>query len=525
MTKRDDSTFLKGAFVLTGAGILVKLIGALNRIPLYSILGDEGMGLYQMAYPIYTILLTVSSSGLNVAISKVVAERWALGKRVQAADAFRVALALMAVLGLASTLILYFSADWIADNMAHDPRAAISIRALSPALFTVAVLSAFRGWFQGIEKMEVPALTQVVEQVGRLVTMLFLANMLLPRGLEVAAAGATLGASVGAFVAAMWALAAYFRGPRPWLNERRRVEASDFWSDTTKRIITIAAPISLASAIFGITEIVDLAIVPGRLQSIGLETQEATRQFGRLAAGAFPLLNLPTLFTSALQMALVPSISAAMALGDRDAVRRRVMKALSLTLALAVPAAIGLYVLAEPIPTLLYSQPEVAPILRTLTPAVVFLALQQVTAGVLHGLGRLRAPLVNLAWAVGIKAVVTYVLVGTPSLGILGAGIATSVHFGIAGLLNLRAVMRDTGPVLNWRDLLKLPLAGGAMAVAAVLAYSRLSVLVSWKVATLAAVGVGAVVYGVFALLLGIVRSEDLAAFPLLGRFFGKPEK
>ncbi len=114
--KRDDSTFLRGAFVLTGAGILVKLIGALNRIPLYAILGDEGMGLYQMAYPIYTILLTVSSSGLNVAISKIVAERWALGKRAQAAEAFRISIVLMAALGLASTLVLYFSADWIATN-------------------------------------------------------------------------------------------------------------------------------------------------------------------------------------------------------------------------------------------------------------------------------------------------------------------------------------------------------------------------------------------------------------------------
>ncbi len=521
--KRDDSRFLKGAFVLTGAGILVKLIGALNRIPLYAILGDEGMGLYQMAYPIYTILLTVSSSGLNVAISKVVAERWALGKRARAAEVFRISLVLMAILGLASTLVLYFSADWVAVNMAHDSRAALSIRALSPALFIVAVLSAFRGWFQGIEKMETPALTQVLEQIGRLVTMLFLANMLLPRGLDVAAAGATFGAPAGAFVAAVWAMAAYLREPKPWLKEGRKTKAAYIWSDTAKRIISIAAPISLASAIFGITEIVDLAIVPGRLQSIGFSIQEATRQFGRLAAGAFPLLNLPTLFTSALQMALVPSISAATALRDGDAVRRRVKKALSLTLALAVPAAIGLHVLADPIPTLLYGQPEVAPILRALTPAVVFLALQQVTSGILHGLGRFRAPLVNLALAVAVKALVTYVLVGNASVGILGAGVATSVHFGIAGLLNLWAVTQEVGSVLDRRGLLKIFVAGGAMAVIAGFGYSRLSVMISWKAATLAAVGMGAVAYGALALILGIVRTDELAALPLLGGFFGKP--
>ena len=151
----QDTKFVKGAFILTAAGLVVKLIGAFYRIPLYSILGSEGIGLYQMGYPIYAILLTVSSSGLNVAISKVVAERWARGKKAGAAGAFRVSLVMMVVLGALGTAALYKGAPWIAANMGHDPRATASIRAISPALFLASVLSAFRGWFQGIEEMTV----------------------------------------------------------------------------------------------------------------------------------------------------------------------------------------------------------------------------------------------------------------------------------------------------------------------------------------------------------------------------------
>ncbi len=522
--KREDTKFLEGAFLLTGAGVVVKLIGALNRIPLFRILGDEGMGLYQMAYPIYTILLTVSSAGLNVAVSKVVAEQWALGKKSEARNAFKVSLAVMALLGLIASLILYGSSEWIARNLAHDGRAVLSIRAISPALIAVGVLSAFRGWFQGIQQMGVPALTQVVEQVGRLLAMLLLANAFLERGLAAASAGATMGASIGALLAMVVAIAFYVKNAG---SSRIPPDSSRTWrtarfsrGQVLRRVLSIAAPVSLASAIFGITEIVDLVIVPGRLQAIGFSAGDATRLFGQLAAGAFPLLNLPTIFTAAFQAALVPSISSALALGDREAVRRRTRKTLSLTLALALPVAVGLHVLSNPIPSLLYSQPEVGAILRTLTPAVVFLSLQQVTSGILQGLGNFRVPLLNLSWAIVIKASLTYFLVGYASIGILGAGLATTVYFAVAGLLNLRAVCKEVSSAIDWAIVLKLPLAGTALALLTELSYWRLSSVWPLGMATAGAIVVGAFSYAVACLALAIVTPDDLASLPLLGRFF-----
>lgn len=534
----QDTKFVKGAFILTVAGLLVKLIGALYRIPLYSILGSEGMGLFQMGYPIYATLLTVSSSGLNVAISKVVAERIARGKNAGALAAFRVSLVLMALLGAVGSLALFRAAPWIANRMGHDPRAALSIQAISPALFLASVLSAFRGWFQGVEEMTVPAVSQVLEALGRLATMFLLATALMPRGIEYAAAGATFGAAVGAAVGVVYTALAYWFGRNGMrgtgLRGNRRASAGygamagaggsdEFsWGETAKAIASIALPISLASAVFGITGIIDFSLVPGRLHAAGFSTEEATRLYGQLSGGAMSLVNIPTVFTGALQMAIVPSVSAAMALRDRPAIARRVSKALTLTYALGLPAALGILVLSRQIPVLLYNDAEVGPSLMASAPAVLFLSLQQVSSGVLQGLGKVGAPLTNLVWAALVKAIVTYVLVGIPSIGVVGAGVATSLHFGVAAILNLVAIRRHLGPVSDSGPVLKISAAGGCMAVIAGLAYRLLEPLVGLKIATTGAIATGALAYVILALILRVFSPEDLASLPVIGLAVGR---
>lgn len=534
--RTQDAKFVRGAFILTAAGLLVKVIGAVYRIPLYSILGSEGIGLFQMGYPIYAILLTVSSSGLNVAISKVVAERLARGKRAGALAAFRVSLVLMAAFGALGSVVLFRAAPWIAANMGHDVRATLSIQAISPALFLASVLSAFRGWFQGIEEMTVPAVSQVLEALGRLVTMLLLAIALMPKGIEYAAAGATFGAAVGAGVGVVYTALAYWLGRRGRLGagvgrgrgSNDRFGAGDggsaefTWGETARAIASIALPISLASAVFGITGIIDFSLVPGRLHAAGFSTEEATRLYGQLSGGAMSLVNIPTVFTGAFQMAIVPSVSAAMALRDRPAIARRVNKALTLTYALGLPAALGILVLSRQIPVLLFNDAEVGRSLMASAPAVLFLSLQQVSSGVLQGLGKVSAPLVNLIWAALVKAVVTYVLVGIPSIGVVGAGVATSLHFGVAAVLNLLAIRRHLGPLTDSGPVLKISAAGGGMAVIAGLTYRLMEPLVGLKIATIGAVAAGALAYFSLAVFLRVFSMEDLTSLPVIGPAIGR---
>lgn len=515
--RSSDSTFLKGAFILTLAGIVAKVIGAISRIPLYSLLGSEGMGLFQMAYPMYTILLIVSTGGLSVAISKVLAEKMARGDPAGARATFRASFALLLVLGLFFSSLLYFLAPWIAQHMARDPRAVLPIRAIAPALFLVSVMSAFRGFFQGLQDMVPTAVSQVLEQLGRLVSMLALAWVLLPRGIQYAAAGASAGASAGALVGLFYISGAYLF--RRHMTEEGCVRKSKTPGTIALlgEVVSVAVPVSLASAVFGLTELIDLSFVPSRLQVSGISPAESTILYGRMSGGALPLINLPTVFTGALGVSLVPSIAAASVRRDFPLVSRRVAKALTLTYALALPAALGLYVLAEPIPDLLYGDPEVAVALRPMAPAVLFLALQQVSTAILQGLGLLIAPVVNLICAALAKAVLTWFLVADPSLGIKGASLATTVYFFVAAFLNLIAVRRKAGNIIEVGPFAGASVAAAAMASSTGFVYRALVSLVAAKTATVGSIVCGMLVYGALVLLMGVIKEEDLAAVPGAG--------
>ncbi|MBC8015183.1 MAG: oligosaccharide flippase family protein, partial [Sporomusaceae bacterium] len=190
----SKDTFLKGALILTFAGVLVKIIGSVNRILLSRLLGGEGIGLYQMAYPIYLLALSVSSAGIPVAISIIVAEKVALSDFRGANRVFRISLALLSVTGIIFTFLLYFGAEWLIEHQfVRDARAYYAIVALAPAILFVTILSSYRGYFQGLQMMTPTAVSQIFEQLFRVVTMIFLAYYLLPLGLEYAAAGASFG--------------------------------------------------------------------------------------------------------------------------------------------------------------------------------------------------------------------------------------------------------------------------------------------------------------------------------------------
>ena len=192
-------SFLKGTFILTIAGFVVKVIGSLNWIFVSRILGGEGIGLYQMAFPIYFFAMTVSQAGVPVAISIITAERVALKDIYGAKRVFRISMGLMLVTGLLFSILTYFAADWLIEwHFIRDARAYLSMVVLAPTVFFVTFLAASRGYLQGWQRMTPTAVSQIVEQIFRVITMILLAQLFLPWGLEYASAGASLGALVGA---------------------------------------------------------------------------------------------------------------------------------------------------------------------------------------------------------------------------------------------------------------------------------------------------------------------------------------
>ncbi|MCL6451296.1 MAG: polysaccharide biosynthesis protein [Acetobacteraceae bacterium] len=514
---RKDS-FVKGAVIL-GLGLgFTKLLG-FYRLVLPRLMGAEGVGLFNMAYPIYNTLLVLSTAGIPVAISKLVAERVARGDGPGAQRVFRVSLALLFSLGLFFSTLMLAGAGFITRHITLDPRSYYPLVAIAPAILPVSVMSALRGFFQGLQRMAPPSTSYLVEQVVRVGTIITLAAALLPLGVQYAAAGATLGALTGALASLGYLTFVYLRAR---VDLPRAAETQEplkaFWA-VARQVLYMAVPISLAGLVFPVMQNIDLLVVPARLRLIGVGVERATELYGLLTGMAMTIVYLPTVFTTALSFSLVPSISEAQAVGDSVAIPDRTMTALRATMVLTLPAAAGALILATPICRLLFAHPEAGGPLQVMSPGLLLLALQQTTSGVLQGVGRIDIPVKNLAMGAGVKFLATWVLTPLPQLGINGAAVGTILGFLVAAGLNLQAVNRLVGISPDWAGLILRP--GAATAVMALGVWGAYRWLMSRglgnSASTLAAVLAGMVVYSVAILLLGGVRRQDLEALPRVG--------
>lgn len=517
----SKDTFLRGALILTVAGIIVKVIGSVNRILLSRLLGGEGIGLYQMAYPIYLLALSVSSAGIPVAISILIAEKIALGDYRGANRVFRISLAVLAVTGVAFTIILYFGAGWLIEqHFVRDARAYYAIAALSPAIFFVTILSSYRGYFQGLQMMTPTAVSQIVEQLLRVVTMIVLAYMLLPQGLEYAAAGASFGAGPGAAAGLLVLIYFYWRQRRSFQHKMDNQPniRQEPGTRIISRIVRLALPVSLANIMLPVVSNIDLLIVPARLEVAGYTVEQATELFGYLTGMAVALINLPTILTASLAASLVPAVSEAFTLGQNQRIYQRTATAMRISNLITIPSFVGMWLLATPISQMLYGTPNAGVSIAILSVGVVLLGIHQVTTGVLQGLGHTAIPLVNMVFSAVIKVIMSWTLTAIPALGIKGAAWATVADFGVAALLNMYFVYRYVGFSIDIKDTFKTIVATTAMGVIVLLTYDFVMTHTFHNtLATLAAIAIGGTVYGVVLLLVGGVSEKDVEKVPRVG--------
>ncbi len=509
--------FLRGAFVLSAAGIVIKLMGAVYRIPLARLIGGEGMGLYQMAYPVYTMILALSTSGIPVAISILVAKKEAQGDYAGGKRVFLVALLVLTLFGLLLALLMFFASYWLAENVLHDTRAFLPLIAISPALFITAVMSAFRGYFQGNQIMTPTAVSQILEQSVRVITVLVLAYLLMPYGIEFAAAGATFGAVTGS-LAALLVLFAFYASFKDKKNTDTSIKQKDPIFLLIKWIAAIAIPLSLGGLVMPLMQLVDAVLIPFRLQASGFSIARATELFGQFSGMANTLINLPAVITLSLAISLVPAISAVMVEKQMGQVRQRIATAIRFAFIIGIPASVGLWILATPIAELLYDTPEVGISIAILSPTALLLGLYQTTTAALHGIGKTYLPVKNLFIGVFIKGILNYVLVGIPALGIVGAGIASITGFSVALLLNYLDVKKHTQIKLQWYKILVVPvIAVSIMSFAVIGVYNFLEAFVGNNIATLVAVLIGGAIYGLGILVLGGIKADDIKIIPGIG--------
>lgn len=519
MTKEN---FLKGAAILGAAGIVVKILGAFYRIPIGNIIKTEGMGYYQTAYPLYVLLLTISTSGFPVAIAKLVSEKRALGDFRGAHKVFKVALAGLFICGIITSFLVYTFAENIVESLGNK-NAYYALIALVPALFFVPMMSAFRGYFQGRQSMTPTAISQISEQSFRVAAGLFFTYYLLDRGIPIAAGGASFGGSIGA-IAGTLAIFIIYLSKKGEINEE--IESSKNVEEETtgkiiKSLLAIAIPITIGASIAPIMDTIDAAIVMKRLQFVGFSEFEANDLYGQLKGLAQTLINLPQVFSMALAISLVPAISEAHAKKQYGEIRSIVSSGVRVTLLIGLPAAFGLFVLAKPIIRLLYFKNtaealnSTGEILMYLSFGVIFLTLVQSLTAILQGIGRPIIPVRNLAVGAVAKIVLAYVLTGIPSINVKGSAISTVVAYLIASTLDLISVKKYTKIKFNIGEVFIRPFISAAgMAVIAKVSHILFYSLIGDKLATIIAIFMGIITYFLLLMRTGSLTYEDFKLLP-----------
>lgn len=514
MSDKKNQTFVEGALILMIANILVKVIGAIFKIPLNYLLGDDGMGYFGSAYMVYNWLFIVATAGMPVAISKMVAESAARGNTAEVRKIFSVGYRLLAVIGLAGFAFLLIFADKCAALMAN-PGAAPGIRALAPAILFVAIMSVYRGYFQGQQNMLPTAVSEVCEALGKLVVGYGAAMLFIRHGIEKAAAGAVFGVSAGAmFGTIALALIHLFSKKKqpPVAQSGQSVRAG---GRLLKDLVKIAVPITIGASVFSLTSLIDAAMIMRRLQdSAGFSYDAANNLWGAYSGKAITMFNLvPTLIT-AISISIVPTIAGAFAVKNYAEAQSATEGSIKITVLLTAPCAVGMSLLAGPILQLIFHSRSAEPTLSVLGYAIIFVSLVSLTNAILQATGHAGLPVINMVIGGVTKVIVNYFLVGNSNINITGAPIGTNLCYIVILALNLVSIHRIIRVRYNIVSLVIKPLISVATMAAVVIAlYGRVAPMGN-LVATVITIAAAGVVYAAVLLMVGGISENDIKMLP-----------
>lgn len=515
---KKQSGFVYGAAILAGANVICKILGFLFKVPLANLIGREGMGYFSLAYQVFGVVTVVAVSGLPMALARMVAGRKSFGRTQEAAGLLRMAVGLFAAIGASGTILLLILAKPFANFAGSEP-AWYAVAVLAPTTFFVAVMAAFRGYFQGMGQMAPTAISQIVEASGKLIFGISLAWLLFLKGFspEIVAAGAICGVTIGA-AAACGVLAASARG-------HLAKGKTKLPSGTKRTLFKTAMPITIGALFFSLCNTIDAVLVMNRLGSAGFGPKEATELYGAYTGYAVTFYTLPASLITALAATLVPVIAGAAARGKEGLpkIQKTSSAAIRLTLLIVLPCAFGFALLPGPLLSLLFSRASdvaiAAPLLRLLAPAVVFTALSTITTSILQAMGAMRAPIFSFAAGGLVKIAANFVLIGMPLVNIHGAPLGTLACYLVISAVNLLILRRRCGKFPAFGRVFLIP---AVCSLAATLSARGLySFLLSWlssRFALAAGILLAAILYFALLAALGVIRKEDMRMLPKFGR-------
>lgn len=455
-------SFFGGAVILMIAGFIVRILGFIYRIYLSNLIGAEGMGVFQLVVPVYSLIVLTLTSGVSIAVSRMVAAELAKNHQINVRRITKVGLVVVMLAGLVFSVPMYIWRDFIVDVVLKDRRTYFSVMLLIPAIPAIAASSAIKGYFYGMQDVTPTAISQIVEQVVRIGLVLALAGYISSVGLEYACALATVGMAAGELANFIVLFIIY---------KKRKEKRHSTVGLMRKRfiisqIIITAVPVSFNRFITSILTAIEQILIPRRLLAGGLAYQQSIEEFGRLSGMAMPLIFFPALVTSSLATTLVPAISEAISLNNFRTVNYRISKSIQITFVLGFIFMSIFFAFPNEIGDMVYKKQNIGNMLYYLSFTCIFLYLQQTLLGILNGLGKQWVSLRNSLLGSGIRIAFVYYYV--PSYGVKGYVWGIIISSILVCILNIYTIATTTGMTVDIRNwLVKPAVAFVALAVTA----------------------------------------------------------
>ncbi len=525
-TKKKKDAFIVQAGILAAAGILCRIIGILYRSPLTSIIGDEGNGYYSAAYNFYTIILLVSSYSIPSAISKVIAGKLALKEYKNARRVFQCALLYVLVVGGIASLFTFFCAGFLVKE-----NSAAVLRVFAPTIFLSGLLGVLRGYFQAHGTMMQTSVSQILEQIlnaavsiGAAWCFVSLAERESDTTRAVyGAVGSALGTGAGVLIALLFMFGVYLLN-RKMINRRIKNDTEhkeDSFREIFGMIISMVTPIILSTFIYNFSTSLNQTIYTNILSELkGMAEAEIATMYGIFAGKAVVISNVPIALASAMSAAVIPAVASSFALGDKKQVREKIGEAVHTTMLIAVPAAVGLAVLAKPVTGLLFPQKasldQAAMLLASISITVIFYSLSTITNGVLQAVGRVNLPVINAAVALGVQTLALVAMLLYTDMGLYALSAAMVVYSFLMCVLNQIAARRTLKYKQEFvKTFIKPFLAAVLMGISAYFVYEGVYYLLPVNaVSVAAAVLLAFFVYFAALMALGGVEEADLRRLP-----------
>ena len=541
--KKAGSNFIIQGSILAIAGIIVRLIGMLYRIPLANYIGDEGNGYYSAAYNIYSIMLILSSYSLPVAVSKMVSARLARGQYRNARKILRAALFYATIVGGVGFCALWFGSGFFAEHVIKMPYSAYALKVLAPTVWIMAYLGVLRGFFQGHSTMVPTAVSQIFEQIVNAVISLLAAKSLFDLGVKsnlvygsteysyaFGAAGGALGTGAGALTALILFVGLYLMY-RPKMKRRIRKEqgtSAEGYGMITSTLFLTVVPIIVSSSLYNSSTVIDNVLFGQIMTGLG-EAKQIASQWGIYSGKYHLLFNIPVAVANSLSSSLIPALSRAVAEKDRKQTLNRIASAIRFSMIIAIPSAVGLAVLAAPISNLLFPGRDNTDLIKMTcygSSAVVVYSLSTVTNAVLQGINRMKTPIRNAGISLVLHTVILFVMLRYLHMGIYGVLYANILFALFICILNARSIARFKRYRQEVKKTFLIPMVASAVMGAAAFgvyraAYNIFGNLISTGISVLVAVAV----YFVLLILLKGVDAQELRSMPGGTRLSGLARK